>query len=206
MSFQLPKLPYEYNALEPYIDEATMHLHHKKHHQAYVDNLNKALANYPELQNKTIKELLGQIEDVPTEIRQAVINHGGGHANHSFFWEIMSPNPKQETRSPKGELADAINKSFVSFEKFKEKFTEKAMGVFGSGWAFLIKTPEGQLQLKRHSFQNSPLMHGNTPIFGLDLWEHAYYLKYQNRRAEYIDAFWNVVNWDKVGEIFSASS
>ncbi|OGM33509.1 superoxide dismutase [Candidatus Woesebacteria bacterium RIFCSPHIGHO2_01_FULL_44_21] len=198
MSFQLPKLSYSYDALEPYIDEATMHLHHEKHHQAYVDNLNKALEKYPELQKKSIEELLKNIHDVPEDIRQVVINHGGGHANHSFFWTIMSP---KGGGKPKGELADAINKTFGDFQKFREEFSNKAMAVFGSGWAFLIKTPDGKLQLKRHSFQNSPLMQGNMPILGLDVWEHAYYLKYQNRRVEYIEAFWNVVNWEEANKL-----
>jgi len=198
VSFQLPKLSYSYDALEPYIDEATMHLHHEKHHQAYVDNLNKALEKYPELQKKSIEELLKNIHDVPEDIRQVVINHGGGHANHSFFWTIMSP---KGGGKPKGELADAINKTFGDFQKFREEFSNKAMAVFGSGWAFLIKTPDGKLQLKRHSFQNSPLMQGNMPILGLDVWEHAYYLKYQNRRVEYIEAFWNVVNWEEANKL-----
>lgn len=179
-----------------------MHLHHEKHHQAYIDNLNKALQKYPFLQEKTIEDLLMGIDDVPEDIKQAVINHGGGHANHSFFWEILAPKAKGE---PKGELADAINKTFGGFEKFKQQFTEKAMSVFGSGWAFLIKTADGNLRLKRHSFQNSPLMHGNFPILGLDVWEHAYYLKYQNRRGEYIEAWWNIVNWDKANELYLAS-
>jgi len=175
-----------------------MHLHHEKHHQAYVDNLNKALEKYPELQKKSIEELLKNIHDVPEDIRQVVINHGGGHANHSFFWTIMSP---KGGGKPKGELADAINKTFGDFQKFREEFSNKAMAVFGSGWAFLIKTPDGKLQLKRHSFQNSPLMQGNMPILGLDVWEHAYYLKYQNRRVEYIEAFWNVVNWEEANKL-----
>lgn len=202
MAFELPKLPYAYSALEPYIDEATMHLHHEKHHQAYVDNLNKALEKYPELQERTIEELLGKIDDVPADIRQAVINHGGGHANHSFFWEIMHPSTDAQDQQPSGELKNAILQAFGGFEEFKKEFTEKAMGVFGSGWAFLILTPEKKLALKRHSFQNSPLMHGNIPILGIDVWEHAFYLKYQNRKAEYIEAFWNVVNWEEANKLF----
>ncbi len=196
MSYQLPKLPYPYDALEPYIDKETMEIHHTKHHQAYVDNLNKALTPYPNLQKLSVEELLAKIDSVPTEAQQAVINHGGGHANHSFFWKIMSPKKAE----PGGKLLDALNKHFASFDKFKEEFTQKALSVFGSGWAFLIFTEEGKLQLKRHSFQNSPLLHGNFPILGLDVWEHAYYLKYQNRRAEYIEAWWNVVNWEEVEE------
>lgn len=201
MSFELPSLSFDYNALEPYIDEETMRIHYTKHHQGYVDKLNAALEGKPELQGKTIEELLGQIDSVPSGIRQAVINNGGGHANHSFFWRILSPN---SGKRPEGELGEAINRTFGSFEDFKKQFSEKAMGVFGSGWAFLIVTPEKKLSLKRHSFQNSPLMGGNTPILGLDVWEHAYYLKYQNRRAEYIEAFWNVVNWDEALSLYSS--
>lgn len=200
MAFTLPKLPYDYNALEPFIDEETMHLHHEKHHQAYIDKLNKALENYPELQEKTIEKLLSSTDSLPEDIRQAVINNGGGHANHSFFWEIMCA-PKGEVK-PVGELAEAIDNTFGSFEEFKKQFTEKATTIFGSGWAFLVRTPDGELKLKRHSFQNSPISDGNIPIIGLDVWEHAYYLKYQNRRPEYIEAWWNVVNWDKANENF----
>lgn len=202
MAFELPDLPYAYNALEPYIDEATMHLHHDKHHGGYVEKLNKALEGEDSLLQMSIKEILGNISKVPDKAKQNVINNGGGHANHSFFWEIMGPNTGGR---PEGKLSEAINGSFGSFEDFKEKFTEKAMGVFGSGWAFLI-IKDGKLALKRHSFQNSPYMHGNTPILGLDVWEHAYYLKYQNKRAEYVEAWWNVVNWAKVGENFNAST
>jgi len=196
---QLPELSYPYDSLEPFIDKATMELHHLKHHQTYVDKLNSALSEYPEFQNLSIEELLRDIQNLPDEVRQIVINNGGGHANHSLFWRIMSPNG---ARKPKGDLADAIESTFGGFEEFKKQFSEKAMNVFGSGWAFLIKNPNGTISLKRHSFQNSPLMYGNTPILGLDLWEHAYYLKYQNRRGDYIAAWWNVVDWDKVSELF----
>jgi len=196
---QLPELSYPYDSLEPFIDKATMELHHLKHHQTYVDKLNSALSEYPEFQNLSIEELLRDIQNLPDEVRQSVINNGGGHANHSLFWRIMSPNG---ARKPKGDLADAIESTFGGFEEFKKQFSEKAMNVFGSGWAFLIKNPNGTISLKRHSFQNSPLMYGNTPILGLDLWEHAYYLKYQNRRGDYIAAWWNVVDWDKVSELF----
>lgn len=204
--YQLPKLAYLYDALEPHIDARTMEIHHTKHHQAYIDKLNLALEKYPELQKKTIEELLGDISAVPEDIRQTVINNGGGHANHSFFWTILRPSEAagEGGLAPSGELATAIDKTFGSFEEFKTKFTDKAMGVFGSGWAFLIKTNEG-LALKRHSFQNSPLMNGNIPLLGLDVWEHAYYLKYQNRRAEYVEAFWNIVSWKKVSELFLAA-
>jgi len=198
--FKLPKLPYSYNALEPYIDRLTMEIHHQKHHGGYVEKLNKALEGYEELKNFDIDKLLGKIGEVPVEIRQAVINNGGGHANHSLFWEIMGA--ESERALPEGKLKEAIESSFGSFDGFKEKFSEKAMGLFGSGWVFLEVT-EGGLNIKRHSFQNSPLMHGKRAILGIDVWEHAYYLKYQNRRADYIEAWWKVVNWVKVGEYFN---
>jgi Fe-Mn family superoxide dismutase len=199
MAFELPKLPYTYDALEPHIDALTMEIHHSKHHAGYVDKLNAALEGNPELQKKSVEDLLKNIEEVPAEIRQAVINHGGGHANHTFFWEIMSPNGGGE---PKGELAEAIAETFGNFEEFKKQFTEKAMGVFGSGWAFLVINKGGKLEITRQSFQNSPLMYGNKPILGIDVWEHAYYIKHQNRRPEYITAWWNVVNWDKASQLF----
>ena len=192
--FSLPDLPYATDALEPYIDKQTMEIHRAKHHAAYVDNLNKALAGRDDLLDMPVEDLLKNIDKVPEGSRQAVINHGGGHANHSFFWKIMSPNPS----NPSQPLLSALNSSFGSFDKFKEAFTSKAMSVFGSGWAFLIQKPDGSLALKRHSFQNSPLLHGNKPILGIDVWEHAYYLKYQSRRADYITAWWKVVNWSAV--------
>lgn len=197
--FKLPDLPYAYDALEPYIDKETMQLHHGKHHASYVENLNKALDGLSQFKDLSVEDLLSRIEEIPEGERQAVINHGGGNANHSHFWKIMTPKPKSK---PEGELGDAINSTFDNLDSFKEKFTEKAMSVFGSGWVFLILTPDKKLKLKRQSFQNSPLMNGNTPLLGLDVWEHAYYLKYQNRRAEYIRAWWNVVNWEEVGENF----
>ena len=199
--FKLPDLPYAYGALEPYIDEATMRLHHGKHHAAYVENLNKALAGHPNLAAKPIEELL--VGELPGEIKQAVINHGGGHFNHSFFWESMTPG---SVKKPEGELTEAIEKTFGNFEKFQEDFAGKAMSVFGSGWAWLLLTPKKKLVLKRHSFQTPPLAGGNKPLLGIDVWEHAYYLKYQNRRADYIKAFWNVVNWGKVEENFKHAS
>jgi len=202
MAFDLPNLPYDYNALEPYIDAKTMEFHHSKHHRSYVDNLNKALEKYPDFYKKPIEEILANIDSVPGDVRQAVINHGGGHVNHTFFWKIMTPKPTSLT----GKLLESINSTFGSIDKFKEEFTSKTMSVFGSGWAFLIMTPDKKLTLKRHSFQNSPLMHGNIPILGIDVWEHAYYLKYQNRRADYISAWWNVVNWGEASEIFSKAS
>src|SRR3990172_10411497 len=203
--FTLPKLPYKYDALEPYIDEETMRIHHDKHHGAYVDNLNKALADHKQFLQKPTEVLLEKINKVPSDIHQTVINNAGGHANHSFFWKLMAPPPTGGS-IPQGALNDALVKTFGSFDKFKEEFSAKAMAVFGSGWAFLIKTPDGNLTLKRHSFQNSPLMHGNTPILGIDVWEHAYYLKYQNRKAEYVEAWWNVVNWKQVEKNFENAS
>jgi len=198
--FNLPSLPYDYNALEPYIDEETMKIHHDKHHATYVDNLNKALEGQNSLLGMKIEELVMSLDKVPEGIKQAVINNGGGHANHSFFWQVMRPSAGDK---PTGKLAEAVISMFGSFDKFKEEFTGKAMTVFGSGWAFLIKKPDGTLALKRHSFQNSPLMHGDKPVLGIDVWEHAYYLKYQNRRKDYIDAWWNVVNWKQVEQNFN---
>lgn len=193
--FTLPDLSYPYDALEPYIDKATMELHHGKHHAAYVDNLNKAL---PDKSDSDLPSVLKNLGDLPEPLRTQVQNNGGGHANHSFFWTVMSPQPS----SPSSSLLTHLNSTFGSLDKFKEAFTAKAMSVFGSGWAFLIKKPDGSLALKRHSFQNSPLMQGNVPILGVDVWEHAYYLKYQNRRAEYISAWWHIVNWHAVSENF----
>ena len=200
MPYELPNLPYPYNALEPYIDEQTMNIHHTKHHQAYVNNLNAALQNNPELQNQPIEQLMRNINQVPESIRQAVINNGGGHANHSLFWTIMGPNKGGE---PTGALADEIKQDFGSFDSFKDEFTKAASGRFGSGWAWLVETPQGKLQITSTPNQNSPLMEGNTPLLGLDVWEHAYYLKYQNRRADYVQAWWNVVDWTAVGARFA---
>ena len=195
MAYQLPPLPYDYNALEPHIDEQTMRIHHDRHHATYVNNVNAALEKYPALQNKPIEELLRQIDQVPEDIRTAVRNNGGGHANHSLFWEIMSPRGGGQ---PSGALAEAINKAFGSFESFKEQFTKTATTHFGSGWAWLVVDEKGDLQVYSLPNQDSPYMKGHTPILGLDVWEHAYYLKYQNRRPDYIAAWWNVVNWDEV--------
>ncbi|WP_054685914.1 superoxide dismutase [Rhodothermus marinus] len=199
MAFTLPPLPYPYDALEPYIDAQTMEIHYTKHHQGYVNNLNKALEGYPELQNKSIEELLRGINEIPEAIRTAVRNNGGGHANHSLFWTIMKPNGGGE---PTGELAEAIKATFGSFEAFKEKFSAEAAGRFGSGWAWLVVDENGKLQVYSTPNQDSPYMQGHTPILGLDVWEHAYYLKYQNRRAEYIQNWWNVVNWDQVAQYY----
>jgi len=193
---KLPKLPYSYNALEPFIDAKTMEIHHTKHHQGYVDNLNKALSEKPSLLKLSADELLKNLKLLPNKIKQTVINNAGGHVNHSFFWKIMLPADKFS--NPSRNLESVLSEEFGSVENFKEKFSEKAMSVFGSGWCFLILAKNKKLMLKRHSFQNSPISSGNTPILGIDVWEHAYYLKYQNRRADYIKAWWNVFNWRQV--------
>lgn len=202
MAHQVPDLPYAFDALEPHIDAKTMEIHHDKHHAAYVKNLNDALEGLDSLQKLSVEELLKRIDQVPEDRRQKVINHGGGHANHTLFWQIMGPNCGGE---PKGELADAIKKHFGSFAEFRSKFSAEATGRFGSGWAWLCVTPNGELAVGNTLNQDSPLMKGNTPILGLDVWEHAYYLKYQNRRPEYIEAFWNVINWNKVTELCKAA-
>ncbi|NVE06931.1 superoxide dismutase [Enterococcus faecium] len=202
MTYTLPDLPYAYDALEPYIDEETMHLHHDKHHNTYVTNLNAAIEKYPELGEKTIEELLSDMDAIPTDIKTAVRNNGGGHANHSFFWEIMAPNAGGE---PTGEIKEAINEAFGDFSSFKEEFKKAAVGRFGSGWAWLVME-NGKLAITSTANQDSPLMEGKTPILGLDVWEHAYYLKYKNVRPDYyIAAFWNVINWDEVNKRFEAA-
>ena len=195
MTFVLPKLPYEYNALEPYIDEQTMRIHHTKHHQTYTDKFNTALEGHPELQKRSAEQLVKNMLDIPEALRVAVHNHGGGFVNHNFFWQIMSP----EKQSPAGEVSEAINKTFVSFDKFKEQFSNAAAGVFGSGWAWLVLNGK-QLEIMTTPNQTSSLNLEKTPLLGIDVWEHAYYLKYQNRRPEYITAWWNVVNWQQVEE------
>ncbi|MDI3328562.1 MAG: superoxide dismutase [Alicyclobacillaceae bacterium] len=200
MAHQLPPLPYAYNALEPYIDELTMQIHHDRHHATYVNNLNAALEGHPDLQAKSIEDLLRGIDSVPENIRTAVRNNGGGHANHTLFWEIMGPNAGGE---PTGDLAAAINSTFGSFEAFKDQFTKAALGRFGSGWAWLVVKPGGKLEITSTANQDSPYMDGDTPILGLDVWEHAYYLKYQNKRPDYVAAWWNVVNWDAVAKKFA---
>ncbi len=202
MAFELPPLPYAYNALEPSIDEATMHYHHDNHHQTYVTNLNNALANYPDLQSKSLEELLANLDAIPEAIRAAVRNNGGGHWNHTFFWEIMGPDAGG---APTGDLAAAIDAAFGSFDAFKEKFKAAALGRFGSGWAWLIAAPDGSLSIMSTPNQDNPLMEGKKAILGIDVWEHAYYLKYQYRRAAYVDAWWNVVNWAKVAEHYAAA-
>jgi Fe-Mn family superoxide dismutase len=198
MAFTLPALPYGYDALEPHIDARTMEIHHTKHHQAYINNLNAALEKAPELQKKSIDELMRDINSAPESVRTAVRNNGGGHWNHTMFWEIMGPGAGGE---PTGALADAIKSSFGDFSKFKEQFAAAATGRFGSGWAWLVNAG-GKLSIMSTPNQDNPLMEAKTAILGLDVWEHAYYLKYQNKRPDYIAAWWNVVNWKAVAERF----
>jgi Fe-Mn family superoxide dismutase len=199
MAFSLPNLPYAPNALEPHIDTMTMEIHHGRHHKTYVDNLNKALDGQSELQSKSIDQLLRGIKSVPENIRQAVINNGGGHANHSLFWTIMGPGGGGK---PSGPLADDVSKAFGDFAAFQAKVKENALAQFGSGWAWLV-WDGSKLQVVRKPNQDSPLMEGLAPILGVDVWEHAYYLKYQNKRADYVDAWWNTVNWRAVEERYS---
>lgn len=199
MTHTLPKLNYAYDSLEPYIDARTMEIHHTKHHQTYVDKLNEALAKAPELAGKKVEELLHNIKSVPEHIQTAVRNHGGGHANHTLFWETLKKDVKFE-----GKVAEAIVKEFGSFDKFKEQMTLAATGRFGSGWAWLVVN-KGKLEVVALSNQDSPLMDGKTPILGIDVWEHSYYLKYQNKRADYVAAFFNVINWKKVDELYKKS-
>lgn len=194
--FNLPKLPYAYNALEPFIDAKTMEIHYSKHHQTYVDKLNKALEKYPKLQKKTAEELIKNLDAVPEDVMTQVRNHGGGHVNHSFFWLILKRGVE-----PAGELLRAINKKFNGIDNFKTEFSNKALGVFGSGWCWLVLNGK-DLEIMTTPNQDNPISQGKIPLLGIDVWEHAYYLKYQNRRQEYVDAFWNVVNWDKVNENF----
>ncbi len=199
MAYQLPALPYPYNALEPHIDAQTMEIHHTKHHQAYVNNLNAAIEG-TDLGNQPIESLVAMIDRVPENIRTAVRNNGGGHANHSLFWTIMGPGGGGE---PQGELAAAIISTFGSFANFKEQLTKAGMTRFGSGWAWLSVAPDGKLLVESTPNQDSPLMHGNTPILGVDVWEHAYYLKYQNRRNEYLASWFNTVQWQEVARRFA---
>ncbi|WP_342499630.1 superoxide dismutase SodA [Bacillus sp. FSL M7-0791] len=199
MAFKLPELPYAYDALEPHIDKETMTIHHTKHHNTYVTNLNKAIEGVSALEDQSIEELVANLNSVPENIRTAVRNNGGGHANHSLFWTLLSPNGGG---APTGELADAIEKELGGFEKFKSDFAAAAAGRFGSGWAWLVVN-DGKLEITSTPNQDSPLTEGKTPILGLDVWEHAYYLNYQNRRPDYISAFWNVVNWDEVARLYS---
>lgn len=198
MAYKLPELPYAYDALEPHIDKETMTIHHTKHHNTYVTNLNKAIEGSA-LAEKSVDELVADLNAVPEDIRTAVRNNGGGHANHSLFWTLLSPNGGGE---PTGELAEEIKNTFGSFDQFKEKFAAAAAGRFGSGWAWLVVN-NGKLEITSTPNQDSPLSEGKTPVLGLDVWEHAYYLNYQNRRPDYISAFWNVVNWDEVARLYS---
>ena len=199
MAYELPALPYAHDALEPFIDTMTMQIHHGKHHQAYVTNLNAALEQYPDFQKHSVDDLIRNIANVPEAIRTAVRNNGGGHANHAMFWQIMAPKAGGD---PSGPLADAIKASFGSFEAFKGDVKKAALGRFGSGWAWLVNTG-GKLAIESSPNQDSPVMEGRNVVMGLDVWEHAYYLKYQNRRADYVDAWWSVVNWSEVAKRFS---
>lgn len=201
MAFTLPDLPYAYDALEPHIDSETMHLHHEKHHAGYVANANAALEKHPDLADKSLTDLLKDIDSVPEDIRTAVRNNAGGHANHSLFWEILSPNGGGE---PTGAVKDAIEETFGNFDDFKNKFATAATGRFGSGWAWLVLA-DGKLEVTSTPNQDSPLMDGQTPLLGLDVWEHAYYLNYKNLRADYVKAFWNLVNWDEVNKRLDAA-
>ena len=201
MAHEVPPLPYDYAALEPYIDAQTMTLHHDKHHATYVTNLNNALQKYPQLQNKSPEELIRDIKSVPDDIRTAVRNNGGGHVNHSMFWKIMKP---KGGGAPTGKIADEIKSVFGSFEDFQKLFNDTGAKQFGSGWVWLVRNSGGKLQVLSTPNQDSPMMDGHYPIMGNDVWEHAYYLKYQNKRADYLAAWWNVVNWDEINKRFQA--
>ncbi len=200
MAYELPPLPYDYMALEPHIDEATMRLHHDKHHQAYVTNLNAAIDKHPELGSKSPEELIKDLNSVPDDIKAAVRNNGGGHVNHTMFWQIMKPGGGGE---PNGPIADAITNTFGSFDAFKTQFNDAGVKRFGSGWAWLVKSADGKLAIVSTPNQDNPMSDGQIPILGNDVWEHAYYLKYNNRRPEYLAAWWNTVNWDEVNKRFA---
>ena len=200
MAIILPDLPYAYDALEPYIDEETMHLHHDKHHHTYVNNVNAALAKHPEI-GENLEQLLSDVETIPADIRQAVINNGGGHLNHALFWELMTP----EKTEPSAALAADLEATFGSFEDFKAAFTTAATSRFGSGWAWLVVNPDGKLEVTSTANQDTPISEGKTPILGIDVWEHAYYVKYRNVRPDYIKAFFSVINWNKVNELYAAA-
>lgn len=202
MSHTLPALPYAYDALEPHIDAKTMEIHHSRHHQTYINNLNAALTDLPELAALPLEALLARIDSLPAQVQGAVRNHGGGHANHSLFWQVMSP---QGGGEPDGELAAAMERDLGGLEAFKQAFTQAALSRFGSGWAWLVVDGRGKLQVVSSANQDSPLMEGLTPILGLDVWEHAYYLKYQNKRPDYIAAFYNVIDWDEVARRYVAA-
>jgi superoxide dismutase, Fe-Mn family len=200
VEFKLPKLPYDYAALEPHFDEGTMRVHHTKHHQAYTDNFNVALQKHPQFLQKEAEEIIQTLSEVPDDIRQAVRNNGGGYINHTFFWESLTP----ELQEVPGELKTEIEKTFRSLDDFKQKFSEAATTLFGSGWVWLVSN-QGKLEIIQTRNQDSPLTEGKIPLLNLDVWEHSYYLKYQNRRPDYVRAFWNIVNWDKVSERFQNS-
>lgn len=195
MSHQLPNLPYTYNALEPHIDALTMEIHHSRHHQAYINNLNAALEKHPELSETPLEALVKGLDQLPEDIRTAVRNNGGGHYNHSLFWSAMGP---EGSREPVGELKAVLLQTFGSFDEFKEKFAQAAVSRFGSGWAWLVKNDAGGLEIVSTANQDNPLSEGKMPLLGLDVWEHAYYLKFMNKRPDYIQSWWNVVNWDAV--------
>ncbi len=203
MAYTLPPLPYDYTALEPHIDEQTMRIHHDKHHQAYVTNLNAALEPHPDLQQKPVEDLIANIDALPEAIRTAVRNNGGGHANHTFFWEIMQPGG---ATAPDGALAQAIDKGFGGLAPFREQFAKACATRFGSGWGWLTAAKGGALAIESTPNQDSPLMSGRRPILGCDVWEHAYYLKYQNRRPDYVSAWWNVVNWTEIGKRYAEAA
>ncbi len=202
MAYTLPPLAYPYNALEPYIDARTMEIHHSKHHQTYINNLNNAIKGKADLESKSVEALITNINAIPEDIRNAVRNNGGGHANHAFFWTVIGPNAGGQ---PKGNVAAAINQAFGSFDAFKEKFTQAALTRLGSGWAWLSVIKAGQVEISSTPNQDSPLTEGKTPILCIDVWEHAYYLQYQNRRSDYVAAFWNVVNWQEVERRFNSA-
>ena len=203
MAYELPPLPYPFDALEPHIDAKTMEIHHDKHHQAYITNANNALKDYPQLAAKPVEELIADLSAVPEAVRATVRNNAGGHANHSFFWLILGPNAGG---SPKGKLGDAITSTFGGFDQFKEKFQAAGAGRFGSGWAWLIVNKAGNLEITSTPNQDNPIMDGLKPVMGVDVWEHSYYLKYQNRRPDYLKAVWNVINWDAAGKHFEATT
>lgn len=200
MKHELPKLPYAFDALEPYIDAKTMEIHYTKHHQAYIDKLNAALEKHPEISDKNVEELLRALDKVPEDIRTAVRNNGGGFVNHSLFWTLMTNSSKD--KEMKGKVVDAIVQSFGSADEFKKQFSDAAIGRFGSGWAWLVVDKKGKLSIISTANQDSPIIDGLKPVLGLDVWEHAYYLRYMNKRADYVNAFWNVVNWKKVNDLY----
>jgi Fe-Mn family superoxide dismutase len=203
MAYELPSLSYPFNALEPHIDAKTMEIHHDKHHQAYITNANKALEGHPDLAAKPVDELLADLNKIPEAIRTVLRNNAGGHSNHTFFWKIIGPNAGG---SPKGKLAEAINSTFGGFDKFKEDLEKAAIGRFGSGWAWLVVSKEGKLQITSTANQDTPISEGLKPVIGIDVWEHSYYLLYQNRRPDYLKAWWNVVNWDQAEKNFQAAT